>query len=63
MLENLGLDDVVGAIPVHMFAGIFGTLVVLYNFKISLKFTSNTFTSAGSNWVSEHLLVPLSTTA
>ena len=28
MLENLGLDDVVGAIPVHMFAGIFGTLVV-----------------------------------
>jgi Amt family ammonium transporter len=22
------LDDVVGAIPVHMFAGIFGTLVV-----------------------------------
>ena len=27
-LENLGLDDVVGAIPVHMFAGIFGTLVV-----------------------------------
>ena len=28
MLEELGLDDVVGAIPVHMFAGIFGTLVV-----------------------------------
>ena len=28
MLENYGLDDVVGAIPVHMFAGIFGTLVV-----------------------------------
>ena len=28
MLERLGLDDVVGAIPVHMFAGIFGTLVV-----------------------------------
>jgi len=28
MLESLGLDDVVGAIPVHMFAGIFGTLVV-----------------------------------
>jgi len=27
MLENFGLDDVVGAIPVHMFAGIFGTLV------------------------------------
>ncbi len=28
VLENFGLDDVVGAIPVHMFAGIFGTLVV-----------------------------------
>ena len=27
-LERKGLDDVVGAIPVHMFAGIFGTLVV-----------------------------------
>ena len=28
MLEGFGLDDVVGAIPVHMFAGIFGTLIV-----------------------------------
>ncbi len=28
MLESFGLDDVVGAIPVHMFAGIFGTLIV-----------------------------------
>tara|TARA_B100001173_G_scaffold226183_1_gene196196 strand:- start:471 stop:1772 length:1302 start_codon:yes stop_codon:yes gene_type:complete len=27
-LESRHLDDVVGAIPVHMFAGIFGTLVV-----------------------------------
>ena len=27
-LESQALDDVVGAIPVHMFAGIFGTLVV-----------------------------------
>ena len=27
-LEAKHLDDVVGAIPVHMFAGIFGTLVV-----------------------------------
>ena len=27
-LERKALDDVVGAIPVHMFAGIFGTLVV-----------------------------------
>ena len=28
LLEHLRLDDVVGAIPVHLFAGIFGTLVV-----------------------------------
>ena len=28
LLENLRLDDVVGAIPVHLFAGIFGTLAV-----------------------------------
>ena len=28
LLEYLRLDDVVGAIPVHLFAGIFGTLVV-----------------------------------
>ncbi len=27
LLENLHLDDVVGAIPVHLFAGVFGTLV------------------------------------
>ena len=27
-MESQRLDDVVGAIPVHMFAGIFGTLVV-----------------------------------
>ena len=27
-LESQKIDDVVGAIPVHMFAGIFGTLVV-----------------------------------
>ena len=28
MLDKFKIDDVVGAIPVHMFAGIFGTLVV-----------------------------------
>ena len=28
LLEHLRLDDVVGAIPVHLFAGIFGTLAV-----------------------------------
>ena len=32
MLEGFGLDDVVGAIPVHMFAGIFGTLVVPFTY-------------------------------
>ncbi len=35
-LEKMRLDDVVGAIPVHMFAGIFGTLIVpLSNAEIS----------------------------
>ncbi|TDL79435.1 ammonium transporter [Palleronia sediminis] len=28
MLDRLGIDDVVGAIPVHLFAGFWGTLVV-----------------------------------
>ena len=42
MLENFGLDDVVGAIPVHMFAGIFGTLVVPL---------SNSETSFGTQFV------------
>ncbi len=32
-LEHLRLDDVVGAIPVHLFAGIFGTLVVPFTNK------------------------------
>ena len=42
MLENFGLDDVVGAIPVHMFAGIFGTLVVPF---------TNADTSFGTQFV------------
>ena len=42
MLENYGLDDVVGAIPVHMFAGIFGTLVVPL---------SNTNTTFGTQFI------------
>ena len=42
MSENFGLDDVVGAIPVHMFAGIFGTLVVPF---------SNSDTSLGTQFV------------
>ena len=28
LLNSLKLDDVVGAIPVHMFAGIWGTMIV-----------------------------------
>jgi len=31
LLDKLKIDDVVGAIPVHLFAGIFGTLVVALN--------------------------------
>ncbi len=31
LLDKLKIDDVVGAIPVHLFAGIFGTLVVAIN--------------------------------
>ena len=42
MLEGFGIDDVVGAIPVHMFAGIFGTLVVPF---------TNTDTSLGTQFV------------
>ena len=30
-LNSLKLDDVVGAIPVHMFAGIWGTLIVPFS--------------------------------
>ena len=42
MLEGFGIDDVVGAIPVHMFAGIFGTLVVPF---------TNASTSLGTQFV------------
>lgn len=31
LLDKLKIDDVVGAIPVHLFAGIWGTLVVAYS--------------------------------
>ena len=31
MLDRLRIDDVVGAIPVHLFAGIWGTLIVAWN--------------------------------
>jgi len=41
-LEKMRLDDVVGAIPVHMFAGIFGTLIVPL---------SNTDTSFGTQFI------------
>ena len=42
LLEHLRLDDVVGAIPVHLFAGIFGTLVVPF---------TNTDTSYGTQFL------------
>ena len=42
LLERLRLDDVVGAIPVHLFAGIFGTLVVPF---------TNTDTSFGTQFL------------
>ncbi len=36
-LDKLKIDDVVGAIPVHLFAGIWGTIaVVFYNSDASL---------------------------
>ena len=31
LLDKLKIDDVVGAIPVHLFAGIWGTLIVAWN--------------------------------
>ena len=30
MLDKLKIDDVVGAIPVHLFAGIWGTVAVVF---------------------------------
>jgi len=37
LLDKLKIDDVVGAIPVHLFAGIWGTIaVVFYNSEASL---------------------------
>jgi len=37
MLDKFKIDDVVGAIPVHLFAGIWGTIaVVFYNGEASL---------------------------
>ena len=34
-LDKLKIDDVVGAIPVHLFAGIWGTLIVAINTQSS----------------------------
>ena len=36
-LDKLKIDDVVGAIPVHLFAGIWGTLAVAFNTQSSFK--------------------------
>jgi len=30
LLDKFGIDDVVGAIPVHLFAGIWGTIAVVF---------------------------------
>ncbi len=32
MLDKLKIDDVVGAIPVHLFAGIWGTIAVVFSY-------------------------------
>ena len=37
MLDKLKLDDVVGAIPVHLFAGIWGTIAVIFYGEASLS--------------------------
>lgn len=37
LLDRFKIDDVVGAIPVHLFAGIFGTLVVAVNSRSTLN--------------------------
>jgi ammonium transporter, Amt family len=36
LLDKLKIDDVVGAIPAHLFAGIFGTLVVAWTYQTEL---------------------------
>jgi len=36
-LDKMKIDDVVGAIPVHLFAGIWGTLAVAFNTQSSFK--------------------------
>ncbi|GFE48979.1 ammonium transporter [Roseobacter cerasinus] len=37
MLDKLKIDDVVGAIPVHLFAGIWGTLAVAFNTRTEIS--------------------------
>jgi Amt family ammonium transporter len=58
-LDKLKIDDVVGAIPVHLFAGIWGTIaVVFYNSETSLitqligiaSYGVFTFVAAGIIW-------------
>tara|TARA_B100000678_G_scaffold291327_1_gene307657 strand:+ start:8540 stop:9889 length:1350 start_codon:yes stop_codon:yes gene_type:complete len=36
LLDKLKIDDVVGAIPAHLFAGIFGTLIVAWTYQTEL---------------------------
>ncbi|MEN1729716.1 MAG: ammonium transporter, partial [Pseudomonadota bacterium] len=37
LLDKLRIDDVVGAIPVHLFAGIWGTIAVAFNTQTTYK--------------------------
>ena len=41
LLDMLKIDDVVGAIPAHLFAGIWGTLVVALDIKFCICFFAN----------------------
>ena len=52
LLDRLRIDDVVGAIPVHLFAGIWGTIAVAFN-------TQTEISEGVSRTVTEQLMVQL----
>ena len=52
LLDRLRIDDVVGAIPVHLFAGIWGTIAVAFN-------TQTEISEGVSRSVSEQVMVQL----
>lgn len=41
LLENWGIDDAVGAVPIHLFGGIAGTLLLPFFMNVNLLHTSN----------------------